>query len=104
MGGWGRRCGKNRAVRRIGQGVENSRPALSLELAVSALRYVSNSRRPNISTWRAKETSEHCEHTMTRSNNSKALSAAEDAEMAAAELRDTPEKKRARMDELQERA
>jgi hypothetical protein len=41
---------------------------------------------------------------MTRSNNSKALSAAEDAERAAAELRDTPEKKRARMDELQERA
>ena len=41
---------------------------------------------------------------MTKSKMSKALSAAKEAEKAAAELRDTPEKKRARMDELQERA
>ena len=35
---------------------------------------------------------------------SKALVAAEEAEQQAAEHRDTPEKKRARLDELQERA
>ena len=43
-------------------------------------------------------------HAMAKSNaKSKVLAAAEEAEKVAAEYRETPEKKRARMEELEER-